>query len=146
MTTTIRLMIAVALTGVAIAQQPTTMTKVVGKTNPELIEDPTAYLHFFLGFAKSASEHDESFQRRRLSYAQKTGLSQPNIPIAISAADDFLREFTIVRTGPRDLREQVILFHFTSLQQKLGAHDAFVLKQYIDSSVKPRIIAFVPAK
>ena len=99
-----------------------------------------------MGFAKGNGEQEDLFQRRRLAYARLTGVGEDHIQILTTAADRFTREFGAVRTAPRYLREQVLFLHVAEMNRDLGAHDAFVLMQYINSSIKPKIGGLVPVQ
>src|SRR5260221_1463119 len=73
-------------------QSTTPTTTIVGRDHPELIDDATAYWHLFQMLGRSDRDTDDMFQRRRLAFANQTGLTPIQVKQLLVAADEFTEE------------------------------------------------------
>src|SRR5260370_31549512 len=73
-------------------QSTTPITTIVGRDHPELIDDATAYWHLFRTLSRADRDTDDMFQRRRLAFANQTGLTPTAVTQLLVAADKFTEE------------------------------------------------------
>lgn len=146
--------ITVALAALAtipcFGQQSTTpITTIVGKDHPELIDDATAYWHLFRSLSRSDKDTDDMFQRRRLAFANKTGLTPTQVTQLLAAADKFTEQMAAFKGLPEtppnhDARTNAVLNIVSALQQSMGPYASSVLTYYVNTKVKTTITVFQP--
>jgi 4-hydroxy-3-methylbut-2-enyl diphosphate reductase IspH len=122
-------------------------TVISGKEHPEQIDDATAYLHLFGTLTRKQGEPQDRYDRRRLAYANQTGLTGNEIASLLAGADAYAQRLqTLSQSGPVDAtsRKQTALSVMAQLQQTLGSHGAFVLATFVNTAVKPNVTIYNP--
>jgi hypothetical protein len=141
-------MLLVAAIAPSFGQQATTPYTVInGKEHPEQIDDATAYIHLFSALGKRQGEPQDSYDRRRLAYANRTDLNASEITSLFAGADVYAQRLqSLSQNGPVDLtsRKQTALGVMAQLQQVLGPHGTFVLTTFVNTVVKPSITIYNP--
>lgn len=122
-------------------------TVISGKEHPEQIDDATACLRLFGALTRKQGEPQDSYDRRRRAYANRTDLNASEITSLFAAADVYAQRMQYLsQNGPVDLtsQKQTALSVMAQLQQALGPHGAFVLTTFVNTVVKPSITIYNP--
>lgn len=129
------------------ATQPT--PAISGKDHPELIDDATAYWHLFSVLSRSSGESDEMFQRRRMAFANKAGLTPPQVTLLLAAADKFSQQMAAFNNLPataenHGARTNAVLDIVAALHQELGSYASSILTNHVNTDVKKTIVMVQP--
>lgn len=122
-------------------------TVINGKEHPEQIDDATAYLHLFGTLTRKQDEPQDSYDRRRRAYANRTGLNASEITSLFAGADAYAQRMqSLSQNGPVDLtsQKQTALSVMAQLQPVLGSHGTLVLLTFVNTVVKPSITIYNP--
>jgi hypothetical protein len=123
-------------------------TIVSGRTHPELISDAIAYLHLFHSLSQAGGESDEQFARRRRAYIGEVGLASDQVESLLTAVALFNDEVGRLDKQPltpelQAARNLMVMQVVVDLQQKLGAHGAYILSNYVNAVIKPSITMYI---